>query len=99
MIIDKKINYYIKKGIETKETENKIQDLIKGLIDANFKRDALKEKFYIESTIKDLNNLITIKEDELYLSGDKQYEKDKVKNIDNPIEYLYESIKYDFYTT
>lgn len=99
MIVDNKINYYIKKSIDIRKSNNTLQDLITDLIDANFKRDALREKFYDNNQIKNLNAPIKIKEDQLYKTGDKQYTKDVEITINDTTEYLFNSIKYDFYTT
>ena len=100
MIVNKKINYYIEKSINKQKTDDTLKNLITDLINANFKRDALREKFYDNTgQIKNLNAPIKIKEDQLYKTGDKQYIKDVEITIDDTVQYLYDSIKYDFYTT
>ena len=113
-IIDKKINYYIEKKIDD-STNEECKQLIKDLIDNNFKKEALIEKFG-NLDIKDSSKVakeIQIKFDYYELDengmyplnektntdGTKEYERIKLEKPTNMVNYLKESIKYDFYTT
>jgi hypothetical protein len=106
-IVDEKINYYIKEYIK-KSDNTKCQELVNNLIEANFKREALREKFLNDKN-KPEDGYITIKKTDDTdntmkrpfniidpISG--KYEEDFLIERNIP-EYLYESIKYDFYTT
>lgn len=102
-IIDAKINKYIKKYID-RSTELECQQLITNLIENNFKRDALKEKFKTEENFIPINNdmINTVKNilGDFTTSDNKKTQFKEKETIEvNFKEYLYESIKYDFYTT
>ena len=106
-IIDEKINKYIKNRID-KQTNQECQKIISQLIENNFKRDALKEKFYVKDSpnfleINNNNNIETMQNilGDITLPDNKtttQFQE-KQKFTVNFKEYLYKAIKYDFYTT
>ncbi len=102
-IIDEKINKYIKNRIN-KSTETECQKIIDDLITNNFKRDALKEKFKTKENFTPINNGIikTVKNKlgDFTTSDNKQTQFKEKEPIEvNFKDYLFESIKYDFYTT
>jgi hypothetical protein len=101
LIVDEKINYYIKEYIN-KSDNKKCQELVNNLIDANFKREALREKFLINKKKLEEGYIEIKKSDNTDntmkrpfnivdpLSG--KYEED-VQMDKNISEYLYDSIK------
>ncbi len=100
-IVDEKINYFINEHIK-KSTNEECQKIVLDLIDNNFKREALRDKFLNKD-----GTVITIKNgsadnrmDRSYnvIQPDLSYEED-VQVSTNIVEYLFEAIKYDFYTT
>ncbi len=105
-IVDEKINYYIQEYIK-KSDNTKCQELVNNLIDANFKREALREKFLINKKKPESGYIEIKKADNTdnrmnrpfnIVHPDGRYEED-VQIEKNVAEYLFESIKYDFYTT
>jgi hypothetical protein len=109
-IVDKKINYYLGEYIKNGDND-KCKKLINDLIINNFKREALKEKFGEGTSTIDIKNGMTeitkdVEIKDLYELDDLGlYKKDGTGNL-VPLKikttlsnYLYESIKYDFYTT
>jgi hypothetical protein len=112
-IIDIKINYFIEKSIN--KSDFNCDDFIKNLKDKNFKRDALINKFTEEiinpaDNTKQIKNIDFTNNTNFKLKFDvihntptgKQYQKDIVKEISDITDkknLLYESVKYDFYTT
>lgn len=101
-IIEEKINKLIKEHIDVLNDRDLIK-LINNLISNNFKAEALKNKFIkseiINSDNKTFNKTgdkIEIKYDDIDENGNLN--KNIIKQV-KPKEYIYDSIKYDFYTT
>ncbi len=100
-IVDEKINYYIREHIK-KSSNEECKKIVLDLIENNFKREALRDKFMNKDgtviTIKNgtVDNLM----DRSYnlIQPDLSYEEDVQKST-NIVEYLFDAIKYDFYTT
>ena len=105
-IVDEKINYYINRRIKKLDNAG-CQKMVNDLIENNFKREALREKFLINKK-KPEEGYIEIKKPDgvenkmnrpfNIIHPDGRYEED-VQIERNISEYLFESIKYDFYTT
>ena len=112
--IDNFIKNHAQGTIPTKITFNPTSDasqipldlnsLIDNLIDNNFKRDALKEKFIKDGLYKPVTgDTIDIKINELgdltTSDGKPTQFKEKVPSSTNYKNYIIDAIKYDFYTT
>ncbi len=106
-IIDRKINKYIKSHIESLDS-NGIKTFIETLMNYNFKKEALSGKFFDKNNFKysgDITKNITITLDDIYELKPDGYYKYNNNNLINITEskllkeYVYESVKYDFYTT
>jgi len=109
-IVDEKINKYIKNHIDGL-TIDKCKDLITELMNNNFKREALKDKFVDSGTITfnsarterkigyidNVSNIAEYKKKIVYANPPIN-SRSVIPSPDDKV-YLYESIKYDFYTT
>ena len=108
-IINEKINYYIEQYIINAD-DTKCKQLVDDLITNNFKREALREKFLLDKKKPSDGNIagyIQVKNGTTANTIDRSF---NIINLDGSFKegdkqqtdiqkYLYDAIKYDFYTT